>query len=58
MSSRDTEYIFRGVIISQLGEQDVQVQRTQNSLDFFFLVLCWVLGDLIHFKWMYHYSAF
>lgn len=58
MSSRDIEYIFCGVIISRLEEQDVQVRRTQNSLDFFFFALCWVLGDLIHFKWMSHYSAF
>lgn len=58
MNRRDIKYIFCGFIISQLGEVNVQAQGTQNSLDFFSFVLCWVLGDLIHFKWMYHYRAF
>lgn len=42
MRSKDIEYVFCWVIISQLGEQDVQVQRTQNSLDFF---PCIMLGS-------------
>lgn len=35
MGSHNTEYIFCVLTVSQLGVQDVQVQKSQNSLDFF-----------------------